>query len=227
GMMMGTPNYMSPEQIEGGQVDRRSDIFAVGLVFYELLTYQKAFPGDSVRDVMNAIVQQQPPSIRGLNPALDPRLESIVERAIQKDPAARYQTLAQMAADLARARARVSVRTPSKDSAADTTVLTPPATPAGRATPRFGTDRDLALSKRRAEFIEQYLRTARAAFDAGNYSGALEACEQAAMLDPDDPRVLELIERSRETLDEQQLRNWLAEARRHLGQDDLDSAAAL
>ena len=91
GVMMGTPNYMSPEQVEGKEVDRRSDIFAVGLVLYELLAYQQAFAGETAHVVMNAIVRKPPAPLAAACPGLDPAIERIVIRALQKDPAKRYR----------------------------------------------------------------------------------------------------------------------------------------
>ena len=100
GVMIGTPNYMSPEQVDGRPVDRRSDIFAVGLVFYELLSYRQAFPGKSAISVLNAILRTSPPSLDQTCPGLHPSLHAIVRRAMEKDPSQRYQTLAALAADI-------------------------------------------------------------------------------------------------------------------------------
>src|SRR5256885_1197788 len=79
GVMIGTPNYMSPEQIDGRPVDRRSDIFAVGLVFYELLTYRQAFPGQGAIPVMHAILHAAPASSEQVSPGIHPNLQAIVE----------------------------------------------------------------------------------------------------------------------------------------------------
>ena len=104
GNVLGTLTYMSPEQIEGRSVDRRSDIFAVGVVLYELLSSRHAFQGDTPSTIIRAIIHDQPVALTELMPNLDPELDRIVRKALQKDPAQRYQTLAQMAADLARVR---------------------------------------------------------------------------------------------------------------------------
>ena len=85
GSMMGTPNYMSPEQIQGRPVDRRSDIFAVGLLFYELLSCRQAFPGASIHQVLYAITQADPITLSELCPGLDPDLVAIVNKAIEKE----------------------------------------------------------------------------------------------------------------------------------------------
>ena len=86
GVQPGTPGYMSPEQINGQPLDRRSDIFAVGLVLYELLSYKKAFPGQVALVVMRQILDE-------LRPDLSTDLVQAVERAMEKDPKARFDDL--------------------------------------------------------------------------------------------------------------------------------------
>ena len=103
GVMVGTPNYMAPEQVTGGRIDRRTDVFAVGSVFYELLSYQRAFSGDLITSV-HRIVYEEPAPLARLVPSLDPRLIRIVERALAKDPDQRYSTLRSMAAEINAAR---------------------------------------------------------------------------------------------------------------------------
>jgi serine/threonine-protein kinase len=90
---------MSPEQVQGGTVDHRSDIFSVGLVLYELLTYRKAFSGEGMHVILHKIVHERPQPLRELDPAIDPALERIVERAIEREPDRRYQSLELLSAD--------------------------------------------------------------------------------------------------------------------------------
>ena len=98
--MIGTPHYMAPEQVEGRHVDHRCDIFAVGLVFYELLSCRRAFDGDSPTSVLYRIVHDEPVPLASLVPDLDPGLVRIVDRAVQKRAADRYQQLSDLIADL-------------------------------------------------------------------------------------------------------------------------------
>ena len=84
-MRIGTPGYMSPEQIEGGDIDRRSDVFAVGAVCYELLAYREAFTGTNTRQVENRVLQSHPEPLLSLIPDLDPEIEKIITRALAKD----------------------------------------------------------------------------------------------------------------------------------------------
>ena len=107
GLMVGTPNYMAPEQIDGSDVDHRCDIFAVGLVCYELLSYRRAFSGDNALTVIYKIVHEAPPPLADLAPGLDPELIRVVHRAIAKRATDRYQHLSQVMAEIDAAIARV------------------------------------------------------------------------------------------------------------------------
>jgi serine/threonine-protein kinase len=100
GSVLGTLAYMSPEQIEGGPIDRRSDIFAVGLVLYELMSSRRAFRGETPSQIIRAILNEQPVGLSERCPELDPAYDRIVTKALQKNPADRYQTLAELAVDL-------------------------------------------------------------------------------------------------------------------------------
>jgi hypothetical protein len=222
GMMLGTPNYMSPEQFESGRVDRRSDIFSLGVLLYELIAYRKAFTGEQVWDVMKAVMSKAPPPLSEFVPGIDPAIEAAITRAIEKDPAKRYQTLSEMSADLAKVRSRFVVRQASPDS---DTVFNAPGEPAPR-TPRPFTDREL-ISKRRAERIDAYLKEAQTAFDAGEFGTVVEVCDQALLLDPDDGRVHGMIDRARRALDREQAIEVLVDARSAFERSDLEKAAAL
>src|SRR3974390_1748894 len=89
--VMGTPSYMSPEQVKGRPVDGRTDIFSLGVVMYEMLTGEKPFPGQSITTVIYKIVNENPIPPRQLNPSLHPGLNEIVLRALAKEPEQRYQ----------------------------------------------------------------------------------------------------------------------------------------
>src|SRR5687768_1800722 len=83
-VIIGTPNYMSPEQIRGGNIDTRSDIFSVGALLYEVLTYREAFPG-AVHQTMHKILHEEPEPIDSIVPGLDPGVAKILARAMVKD----------------------------------------------------------------------------------------------------------------------------------------------
>ncbi|MGB6430687.1 MAG: protein kinase [Candidatus Acidiferrales bacterium] len=94
--VIGTPSYMSPEQIKGHPVDGRSDIFALGVILYELVTGQKPFPGDNVTTVIYRIVNEEPIPPRQLDASIHPGLAAVIMRALAKDPAERFQSCREM-----------------------------------------------------------------------------------------------------------------------------------
>ena len=96
GIVLGTPNYMSPEQALGDKVDARSDIFSAGAVFYELLTNHKPFDADSTPGVLFQVVHKEPPAIRQWSPEVPRILVEVVEKAMVKDKKLRFQTAQQM-----------------------------------------------------------------------------------------------------------------------------------
>jgi len=100
GTIVGTPNYMSPEQIRGEDVDPRTDIFSAGVLMYELLTGVKPFDGPDVTAIMYNVTHVHPPSPRFYNSALPEELDGIVYRALAKDADERYATADDLAADL-------------------------------------------------------------------------------------------------------------------------------
>ena len=94
--MIGTPHYMAPEQIQGGVIDKRTDVYGVGLVLYELLAYVKAYPGDAPYSVILRVMNEEPEALERLCPDLDPSLPDIVRRASDKIPGRRYDDLSRM-----------------------------------------------------------------------------------------------------------------------------------
>ncbi len=100
GMLIGTIDYMSPEQIRGEKVDGRSDIWAVGVMMYEILTYTKPFQGGNITAVMFAIVSQEPKSLLDLRPDLPPELDEVMRRIFKKEPAERYQNMDELLGQL-------------------------------------------------------------------------------------------------------------------------------
>jgi WD40 repeat protein/tRNA A-37 threonylcarbamoyl transferase component Bud32 len=108
GLLMGTLSYMSPEQARGEDLDARSDLFSFGAVLYEMATGQQAFSGDTPAIVFDAILNRTPTPATHLNPELPPRLESIINRALEKDRQQRYQTAADLRHDLVDIKAAIS-----------------------------------------------------------------------------------------------------------------------
>lgn len=101
--IMGSPSYMSPEQVRGLALDARSDLFSAAVVLFEMLTGSRPFGGDDVATTMYRIVHEQPRFVREVNPAVSPAVASVLEWALAKNPADRAQSGAQFVAELRRA----------------------------------------------------------------------------------------------------------------------------
>ena len=102
GIISGTPSYMSPEQVRGDGLDPRTDIFSFGLLLYEMATGRQAFSGGTGGIIIEAVLTRPPVPIRSINPGIPPRLEEIIDRALQKDRDQRYQNVADLRAELQR-----------------------------------------------------------------------------------------------------------------------------
>jgi serine/threonine-protein kinase len=100
GVVLGTPSYMSPEQVAGKKVDGRSDIFSLGVVLFVLLTGRKPFVGEDITTLMFKIAKEPHPSVREMNQKIPRVVEKIVDKALEKDLENRYQKAGQIAAHL-------------------------------------------------------------------------------------------------------------------------------
>jgi serine/threonine-protein kinase len=132
GLIMGTPHYMSPEQVKGEPVTTRSDVFALGAVFHELLCGRKAFDAESMHSVMYQVMHTEPPPVEQLRPELPRALGEVVRAALDKDPARRPADAAALGRALRAAAFALS--------AAETQVVAPraPLPSAGGGLPRTG-----------------------------------------------------------------------------------------
>jgi eukaryotic-like serine/threonine-protein kinase len=100
GAFLGTPRYMSPEQVEGNPADQRSDIYSYGLILYEMVTGDVPFTGESTLKLMYQRIQQVPKSPKLVNPDLPDWFAGVVMRCLEKNPATRYQSAAEIVLDL-------------------------------------------------------------------------------------------------------------------------------
>ncbi len=139
GMVLGTPSFMSPEQLAGQRVDGRSDLYSLGVMLFQLLTGSLPLRGDSMAALMYQIANQPAPSVRERRPELPQELADILSKTLSKSPSQRYQTGAEIAADLRSIRAVLPTSTdpgevssrmsnpdrPANESAMLATVVTP------------------------------------------------------------------------------------------------------
>jgi tetratricopeptide (TPR) repeat protein len=124
GLIVGTAGYLSPEQLRGGQVDGRSDVFALGIVLYEMVTGENPFRRENAADTFSAILRDEPPALRSKLAATPPDLSAAAARAMAKKPEVRFPGARSFAAELKRIRA--SVESGAISQAAETRVQAAP-----------------------------------------------------------------------------------------------------
>jgi serine/threonine protein kinase len=112
--VMGTPSYMSPEQVKGRAVDGRSDIFSLGVLLYEMVTGEKPFPGQNITTVIYKIVNEEPVPPRQIDPSIHPGISAVVMKALSKEPETRYQSCRDMLEDLRNYRSIAPGASPDK-----------------------------------------------------------------------------------------------------------------
>ncbi len=100
GTVLGTSDYIAPEQAQGQRVDEHTDVYSLGVVLYEMLLNEVPFPGENFVAVAMRHINEEPPSIRDKRPDVPVRVEAAVHRAMAKDPEARFQTMAEFCAEL-------------------------------------------------------------------------------------------------------------------------------
>jgi len=103
GTMVGTPAYMSPEQITGGNIDKRTDVFSAGIILYQFLTGEKPFTGSGAWTIAKKIIQEEPPLPSSLNNAITPLFDAVVNKALSKNPDTRFQSARDLGIGLKRA----------------------------------------------------------------------------------------------------------------------------
>ena len=130
GVIMGTPNYMSPEQVRGEKADSRSDVFSLGAVFYELLANRKPFDAETLHAILFQVMQNEPDPIWQLVPDIPPSLAQAVDRAMAKDPTQRYRDAGEFREALRGVRSSLvggvgGTLVPPSEPVVDRTILTP------------------------------------------------------------------------------------------------------
>src|SRR5215469_13209337 len=97
GLVMGTVGYMSPEQVRGDATDHRTDLFALGLILYEMLTGKRAFHKPTSAETMSAILNEEPPAISQIVLSTPPALQRVVQRCLEKSPQQRFHSASDLA----------------------------------------------------------------------------------------------------------------------------------
>jgi tetratricopeptide (TPR) repeat protein/predicted Ser/Thr protein kinase len=244
--LVGTPGYMAPEQILGEGLDHRADLFSIGVVCYELLTYTEAFPGETLPTITHRILTQEPAPMRNLVPELHPELVAIVERSLRKNPAERFDDVEALRIAVARVRRQLENEAPW-DALAPTIIVERPgagggkrgtgsqrqavsdAVAVGQLTPPPESqriDRD-ALARRRTEQIEAHLARSRTLVDTGELEAALQACAEALTLEETHPGALELEQSIEALMAARRAEALRQEAANELGRRALTSAQDL
>jgi serine/threonine protein kinase len=178
GVILGTPDYMSPEQAMGKPVDRRSDVFSAGSVFYEFLTMEKPFKAKTLHGVLYQIVSEEPDSILTIVPEVPMRLAAVVHRMLRKDPEKRYATLGDVRNDLLEIHAALR-----------------------RSKSRSAGPRPLAASNEDVRGrVREHLGRGRADFEAGRLNKAITEMQEAAALDPECDEALDILWRAGQRL---------------------------
>ena len=218
--LIGTPGYMAPEQILGDAVDARSDVFSIGVVAYELLSYTEAFPGETMPTISHRVLNVEPVSIAAIVPDIQPDLAAVVTRALQKSMDARYPDATSLRQAFGRVRRHLELYGASDSSTvllsrvptrpADGLRATPP------AAPRSNTSR-----------VASAVARARVQLDAGDLNGALESCEQALAIDEANGEALAIQQAIRAAAARQHARALLQDAERCIAAQTLAEAQEL
>ncbi|MGB9243950.1 MAG: protein kinase [Candidatus Acidiferrales bacterium] len=152
GIISGTPSYMSPEQVRGDGLDSRTDIFSLGLVLYEMATGRQAFGGGTGGMIIEAVLTRPPAPVQSINPAIPPRLEEIIDKALHKDRDQRYQHVSDLCADLLHLKRELDSGSQSASEISQSSAMSNagPLSPSGELMSRRSTDDTRALRAHRA-----------------------------------------------------------------------------
>ena len=210
--VIGTPGFMAPEQIRGGTVDSRSDLFSIGVVCYELFSFTEPFAAESMHAVTHRTLNDEVVPLDTVRPSIDGELSAIVDRALQKDAGRRYQSADDLREALAGVRRRLEAAEPetmvatylppsAAPAAEPRTDTGPRGTPGASETPATGTPgrphrrttRETLARQREAQ-VQGWIDLAREHLAAGELTDAREACTQALGLEPGHAEALKLLE---------------------------------
>ncbi len=217
GMVIGTPNYMSPEQVRGDAIDHRSDIFAVGLVLYELLVWRQAFEAETQPAVLMKILSDQPAPLAMLDPMVDAGVATVVYKALAKNPADRYQDLGAMKADLV----RIVQRLETEASDGRTMMVSPPPPRGMQVVP---TNPPSSPGTGAADRVTRHFAAIEAALAAGDDARARQELQLATQAAPGHPRLGEMGAKISQARTARELARSIGEARARLAAGALTEA---
>jgi len=188
GMVLGTIHYMAPEQIKGAHVDRKSDIFAVGIILFEILTTKKPFDGDNTATVLYNILHEP---YQKMNPPLDEQfavIDRVLKKALDKDPARRYFSADEMGDDLEHFLHSFAPPQRSGQQATTQELLSP------KESPKAVEEEKKPLTPYKSDpRISNLLRTAKKQIVEGHAVQAMTTIKQALQIDPNDPDASQLL----------------------------------
>ncbi|MGH9776274.1 MAG: protein kinase domain-containing protein, partial [Candidatus Acidiferrales bacterium] len=200
GDVLGTVMYMSPEQLQGLTVDARSDLFSLGIIVHEFLTFQHPFPGNDVPQIIYKIANEQPEPVTKFLPQCPPQLENIISRVLTKNREQRYQTAADLAFDLEQVadnlrRNMVEVYLQQGQRSLNEGNFTVAKVSLHKVLEIDSTHelakellaqvQDSLRSRQQAEKIEQLMSRAKEAFQGKQYGDALGSLEEVLRLEPE------------------------------------------
>ena len=174
GVILGTPDYMAPEQAVGKTVTPRSDVFAAGAVFYEFLTMAKPFPGKTLHSVLYKIISEEPTPVLTLNPDVPARLAAIIHRMLVKAPEQRYGSLEDVARDLTAIHSALR-RSHSRSALPEAAETSP------------------VISEDARSRVRKHLDEGRRLFDTGRYDRTTDELREALSIDPTSTDAAELL----------------------------------
>ena len=243
--VIGTPGYMAPEQLLGQPVDGRTDLFSIGIVAFELLTYREAFAGDTFTAITHRIINEDVRHLSELLPEAPPDLCDVVARSVQKDPALRYQDADSLRIQLGRVRRQLESHQ-DYDGADAPTIVSPITLPVRRVStgssekPAFASIRTAELTpppnpttqreaqaRARASQTAATLQRGEAALLEGRLDAAREACQQVRALEPGHASVADLEHRIQTTHARLEAAHLIDDARSELARGALTRCRTL
>lgn len=220
GMVLGTIHYMAPEQIKGAHVDRKSDIFAVGIILFELLTSRKPFDGDNTATVLYNILHEP---YQKMDPPLDEQFATIgrvLKKALDKDPARRYFSADEMGDDLEHF--LHSFARPQRSGQATTQELASPSST--KETPKAEEEKKPLTPYKSDPRITNLLRTAKKQIVEAHAVQAMTYIKQALQIDPNDPEAAQLLQMVEQDIKRAEAEDLLRQGQNYMREGRYDIA---